>query len=152
MAAAGWTWGQMPAPDAPLYLQATTATLRAITVLQIVHVFLCRSSVRALLSTGLGGNRLIIGGVVLEAALLLLIAYTPWGNRLFGTAAPPSWVWLYILPFALLVLVELRKACAPPLVTSSAAGLKAPSLASCRWCSPAAQPGAREAAQRDHGR
>jgi len=113
MRAEGWTWGQMPAADAPLYLQATTATLCTIIVLQIVNVFLCRSSVRSLFSTGLSGNSLIIGGVVLEAALLLLIAYTPWGNRLFGTAAPPSWIWLYILPFAFLMLglEELRKAC-----------------------------------------
>ena len=110
--AGGWSWGQMPAPDAPLYRQATTATLCTIIVLQIVNVFLCRSSVRSLLSTGLGGNRLILGGVALEAVLLLLIVYTPWGHGLFGTAAPPSWVWLCILPFALLMglLEELRKA------------------------------------------
>jgi len=44
-------------------------------------------------------------------ALILAIAYTPWGNRIFG-CAPIGWdVWLFILPFAfaMLVLEEGRK-------------------------------------------
>ncbi len=108
----GWSWGQMPAPDAPLYLQATTATLCAIISLQIVNVFLCRSSIRSSLSTGIGGNRWILAGVALELVLLGLMAYTPLGNAMFATAAPPASVWLCILPFALLMwlLEESRKA------------------------------------------
>jgi sodium/potassium-transporting ATPase subunit alpha len=44
-------------------------------------------------------------------ALLLAILYTPWGNRLFGTAPLPLEVFLYALPFALLLGVaeEARK-------------------------------------------
>ncbi|MCM8594835.1 cation-transporting P-type ATPase [Accumulibacter sp.] len=108
----GWTYGQMPAANDPLYLQATTATLCAIIVMQIVNVFLCRSSVRPVCSTGFGGNRLIVSGVVLEVALLGLIAYTPWGNALFDTAPPPAAVWIGIVPFALVMLLleEGRKA------------------------------------------
>ena len=110
----GWSWGQMPASDAPLYLQATTATLCAIISLQIVNVFLCRSSIRSCASTGVGGNRWILAGVALELVLLGLMAYTPLGHWMFATAAPPASVWLCILPFALLLLLllleESRKA------------------------------------------
>jgi len=110
----GWRWGELPASDAPLYLQATTATLCAIIALQVVNVFLCRSSIRSCFSTGFGGNRWILAGVVLELVLLGLIAYTPLGNAMFATAPPPPAVWGCILPFALLMLLleESRKACA----------------------------------------
>ncbi|WIM07073.1 MAG: cation-translocating P-type ATPase C-terminal domain-containing protein [Candidatus Nitricoxidivorans perseverans] len=47
-----------------------------------------------------------------EGALLLAIVYTPWGNRLFGTAPLGLDVWLYMLPFALTLGAseEARKA------------------------------------------
>ena len=99
------------APNDPVYLSATTACLSAIIVMQIVNVFLCRSSVRSVFSTGIWNNRLILWGVVLEILLILLITYTPWGNFLLGTAAAPGELWLFIMPFAagMLVLEELRK-------------------------------------------
>jgi calcium-translocating P-type ATPase len=109
----GWTFGQIPALNDPKYLMATTAALSAIIVMQIANVFLCRSSVRSLRSTGLFGNRLIAWGVALEVALLLLIVYTPWGNAVFGTAPPPASSWLCIIPFALVMVLleEGRKWC-----------------------------------------
>jgi calcium-translocating P-type ATPase len=109
--AGGWKYGQALAPQDPLYLQATTACLSAIIVLQIVNVFLCRSASRSVFSTGLRGNRLILWGVALEIALVLLINYTPWGNLLLGTSPIVGAVWLFILPFpaVMLVLEELRK-------------------------------------------
>ncbi|HNB96245.1 MAG TPA: cation transporting ATPase C-terminal domain-containing protein, partial [Microthrixaceae bacterium] len=50
--------------------RATTASFAAIVLLQIVNVFLCRSTLRSVFSAGLGGNPLIGWGVALEAALL----------------------------------------------------------------------------------
>ncbi len=74
-------------------------------------MFLCRSSVRSVFSTGLFGNPLILWGVLLEIGLVLLANYTPWGNAVLGTAPLPARVWLFFLPFALamVVLEELRK-------------------------------------------
>jgi magnesium-transporting ATPase (P-type) len=111
---AGWTYGQSLAAQDPVYLQATTACLSAIIVMQIVNVFLCRSATRSVFSTGLLGNTLIIWGVTSEIALLLFIVYTPWGNTLLGTAPIGAEVWGFILPFGagLFVLEELRKALA----------------------------------------
>jgi sodium/potassium-transporting ATPase subunit alpha len=107
----GWVYGQALPPDHPLYLQATTACLVAIVVMQIVNVFLCRSATRSIAATGLSGNAWIAWGVVSEIALALLIVYTPVGNLVFGTAPLQAGLWLAILPFAaaLLVLEELRK-------------------------------------------
>jgi sodium/potassium-transporting ATPase subunit alpha len=108
---AGWKYGRALAATDPVYLQATTACLSAIIVMQIVNVFLCRSATRSVFSTGLRGNALIIVGVIAEMAVLGLIDYTPWGNSLLGTAPIGGKVWGGILPFAvgLFLLEELRK-------------------------------------------
>lgn len=108
---AGWQYGQDMAHSDPLYLQATTACLSAIIVMQVMNVFLCRDSRLSILTTGVRGNRLLLWGVALEILLILLIDYTAWGNAVFGTAPIALGVWLYIVPFALgmLILEELRK-------------------------------------------
>jgi Cation transporting ATPase, C-terminus len=108
---AGWKYGESLAARDPAYLQATTACLSAIIVMQIVNVFLCRSATRSVFSTGLRGNTLIIVGVISEIAVLLLITYTPWGNSLLGTAPVGGKVWGVIIPFAvgMFFLEELRK-------------------------------------------
>ena len=48
---------------------------------------------------------------MLEIVLILLIDYTPWGNRLLETAPTGLSVWLLVVPFALglLALEELPK-------------------------------------------
>jgi sodium/potassium-transporting ATPase subunit alpha len=107
----GWKYGHNLATYDPLYLQATTACLSAIVVMQIVNVFLCRSNIRSVVSINLLSNRLIVFGVLLEVALILLIDYSYWGNSLLGTAPIDKKVWLFVLPFAvgLLILEEFRK-------------------------------------------
>jgi magnesium-transporting ATPase (P-type) len=107
----GWNFGEKLAAHDPLYLQATTACLSAIIVMQIANVFLCRSEREPLLARGLMSNRLILAGIAAEILLIALIVYTPWGHALFGTASIALVVWLFIIPFALgmVVLEELRK-------------------------------------------
>jgi magnesium-transporting ATPase (P-type) len=107
----GWIFGQPLAATDPVYLRATTACMSAIVVLQVVNVFLCRSSVQSAFSTGVLGSRLILWGVLLEVALLLSVVYTPWGNAALGTAPLPPGTWLFMLPFAaaMLFLEEARK-------------------------------------------
>lgn len=110
--AGGWQHGDTLPANAPLYLRATTACLSAIVVMQVVNLWLCRSERESLRTTGLFGNPLLLWGVATELTLILLIDYTPWGNRLFGTAPISIDVWLFVLPLAvgMLVLEELRKA------------------------------------------
>jgi hypothetical protein len=79
--------------------------------LQVVNFFNCRSAHRSVFRLGLAGNRLILPAIATELAIILLIDYTPWGNALFGTAPIAASVWLFIVPFAivLLALDEVRK-------------------------------------------
>ena len=107
----GWRYGQELAFINLLYMQATTAYLSSIIVLQIVNVFLCRSDHRSILRTGLTGNPLILWGVLIEITLLLLVVYTPLGNVLFATLPLGSNAWLFLLPCAALLfcLEETRK-------------------------------------------
>ena len=108
---AHWKYGQNLSIHDPLYLLATTAYLSAIILMQIVNVFMCRSSFRSVFTTGLLGNPLIIYGVITEIALLLLINYGPWANALLGTSGIGMNIWLFIIPFGavMLILEELRK-------------------------------------------
>jgi magnesium-transporting ATPase (P-type) len=94
-----------------LYLQATTACLSAIIVMQVVNVFCCRSNRSSVFTFRLGSNPLLLWGIVIELLLILVIDYTAWGNLLFGTTPIPARVWLFAVPFALgmLVLEEVRK-------------------------------------------
>jgi calcium-translocating P-type ATPase len=112
LASGGWSYGDPLSWGDPLYLRATTACLCAIVVMQVVNLFLCRSERYSAFGRGLAGNRLLPAGVAAELALVGLIAYTPWGNALFGTAPVGAGVWLFVVPFALLMLAleELRKA------------------------------------------
>ncbi len=107
----GWEYGQVLARNDFLYLQSTTACLSAIIVMQVVNVFLCRSDKDSAFSFGFFNNKLLLLGVLAEIVLILLIDYTRWGNLIFGTAPIPKEVWLFVLPFALgmLVLEEFRK-------------------------------------------
>ena len=107
----GWHFGQTLAAHDPLYLQATTACLSAIVVMQIANVFLCRSDRRSAFTSRLFTNKLILAGIATEITLIALIDYTPWGNVLFGTAPIPPAVWLLSIAFALgvLALEETRK-------------------------------------------
>ena len=109
--AAGWRYGDLPARTDPLYLQATTACLAAIVVMQVANVFVCRHPWKSSLSFGLFSNPLILLGIAVELALIVFIVYTPAGNWLFGTApiGPQAW-WLALAGAALMwALEELRK-------------------------------------------
>lgn len=103
----GWHYGEALVHDDALYLQATTACLSAIIVMQVVNVYLCRSSTRSIFATGFLGNVLIVSGVILEIALLLLIDFTVWGNLILETMPFAPVVWLLVISAALgMVLLE----------------------------------------------
>jgi len=110
--AGGWQHGQTLDRLDPLYLQATSACLATIVVMQMMNLYLCRHPRRSILSYGLGGNRYLLLGIAAEVAVILFILYTPPGNWLFGTAAIGSSSWLLAAGCAILMcaLEELRKA------------------------------------------
>ena len=110
--AAGWTYGISLDRTDPLYLQATSACLVTIVVMQMMNVFLCRHPFKSSLTFGLFGNLYILLGLAAELGVILFIIYTAAGNWLFGTAPVGANVWLLALVFAVLMwgLEEARKA------------------------------------------
>lgn len=107
----GWSYGEQLASADPLYLQATTACFAAITVLQVVNLLHCRNPIDSSLKYGLRGNRLLLASLAFEVTLVLAIIYWPPLQGLFSTAAFESWVWIALLPMALIFwgLEEGRK-------------------------------------------
>jgi sodium/potassium-transporting ATPase subunit alpha len=93
-------------------LQATSACLATIVVMQMVIVFLCRHSYKSALSFGLFSNPFLLLGLATELGVILFIIYTAPGNWLFGTAPIGAEVWLLAAACAALmgVLEEVRKA------------------------------------------
>jgi sodium/potassium-transporting ATPase subunit alpha len=120
----GWQWGEPLSSADPLYRRSTAACLTAIVVMQMVNVYLCRSDRRSVLARPRLGNRLILGGLVVELGLILLIDYTTIGNAVFGAAPIPASAWLLMVPFAaaMLVLEEGRKLLAHRLLPASTDG------------------------------
>jgi sodium/potassium-transporting ATPase subunit alpha len=108
----GWSWGQTP--PALLYHQATTACLAAVIVTQVANGFVCRSPRASIFSLGMFTNRLLLVGMLVAISLQLAIVYSPFGQKIFGTAALPLTAWLFAMSFALLLFAadEGRKALA----------------------------------------
>lgn len=108
---ADWHYGDLLDIHSSLYLQATTACLSTIIVMQIINVFICKRYQHGIFQMPIWDNKLILSGVLVEISLILAIDYTLWGNLVFGTNPISPEVWLWMLPFALLMLLleELRK-------------------------------------------
>ena len=108
----GWHYGELLGREDPLYLQATTACLSTIVVMQVANVFLCRHPTKSSFSFGLTGNRYLLYGVAAELALIGFIVYTAAGNWLFGTAPVDNSVWPLAIIAGLLMVggEEARKA------------------------------------------
>ena len=106
-----WSWGEQLASSDPVYLQATTACLGTIILMQVFNVFLCKTPESSLFGAGNFTNHLLLWGVAFEVTLILAIVYTPWGHVIFGTAPIALSVWLSMLPCAvtMLLLEEARK-------------------------------------------
>jgi calcium-translocating P-type ATPase len=111
LARGGWHYGEPLAAADPLYLAATAACFGAIVAMQVVNVFLCRHASRSAFDFGLLSNPLMLWGIAFEVGLAAVIIYTPLGNEVFGTAPLDAGVWLFVLPFALAMLLaeEARK-------------------------------------------
>jgi sodium/potassium-transporting ATPase subunit alpha len=107
----GWMWNVPLDWSSSPYKEATTVTLSAIVMAQIANVFACRSERLSVFRLGLLSNPLILLGIVVEAGLLLLMVYTPFGHWILGTKSLPLWIWVYLVLGAagLFLAEEVRK-------------------------------------------
>src|SRR3990172_6905429 len=107
----GWHWGDALSSKNPLYWQATTVCLTGIIVTQVANVFVCRSGILSVFSMSLWVNRFMLARISVEIVIILLIVYTSPGNVMFATSPIPLSMWLFLIPFAFLLLglEEVRK-------------------------------------------
>lgn len=107
----GWAWGMHLDWSSPLYKEATTVTLAGIVLAQVANVFACRSDRLSVTRLGWLTNSLILWGIVIELSILIVIAYTPSGNSVFGTSPLPLWIFgpLALGAVMLLLAEEGRK-------------------------------------------
>jgi len=107
----GWSYGMPLSETDPLYLKATTITLAAIIITQVTNGLTNRTTKESLFSIGIFTNRYLLVGIAIELILIFLIVYTEPLQRVFGTVPLELNEWLFLVPFAVLLLFadELRK-------------------------------------------
>lgn len=106
----GWPGTPLPGTGT-IYRMATTMTFAAIVLAQVGAVFACRTERVSIFKTGFHTNKLILVGILVELILLSLITYLPFLHNLFNTAplGLKEWVFLIWIPFAVLLIDEIRK-------------------------------------------
>ncbi len=93
--AGGWSPGVDPGPR--LLATASGTAFAAIVLGQLANAFACRSESRWVGAVGLTGNRLLLGAVTVEAALLVAFLAVPPLSRLLGGSVPGTTGWLLAL-------------------------------------------------------
>lgn len=76
--------------------QAQTAYWICLTGCQAFHIWMCKTRVLSVFQHGLFDNHLMIMGVLLEIAIILIIAFIP-PNSFFLNWNPPGYVWAIVL-------------------------------------------------------
>ena len=109
---AGWRQGAPLAGSGLVYATVTTMSLAGIVACQIGNAFACRSGHQASWRLPFASNPLLLIGILVEAALLLLLVYAPPLQTVFGLAPLGIKHWLLLATFGPLLLVceECRKA------------------------------------------
>ena len=87
--AAGWQPGDT-FPHGPTLLAASGAAFTAVVLGQVANAFACRSTIRPVWKIGWTTNKLLLGAIVAELAMLVAFLYVVPLADLLGQA-PPSW-------------------------------------------------------------
>jgi magnesium-transporting ATPase (P-type) len=111
-----WTNGypgqflDLPA-DGNLHRAGVAIALAAVVATQIGNLFAQRAERNSILRVGFFSNRLVWVGIASELAIIVLIVYVPFLQRLIGTGPFPACDWLWLLPLVPLLLIadEFRK-------------------------------------------
>ena len=107
----GWPGVPLAPQGSEVWKVATTMTLTCIVTSQVGAVFCCRTQTESVFSISPFNNRLIIGGVAFEIALLAALMYVPALRSVFDTAPLPPQAILYAITCipVIILLDEMRK-------------------------------------------
>jgi magnesium-transporting ATPase (P-type) len=114
LGAAVW-FGWRPGTDLPHgegLAVISTMVFASIVVLQMANAFHCRGTTQSIRSLGLATNRLLVGAVLVEAAMLLGFVYVPPVAEALGQhpLTVAQWLPVLVAPWLLVVAEETRKA------------------------------------------
>jgi Ca2+-transporting ATPase len=103
-------WSDLPS-EGGLYQSATAMVLAAIIAIQMGNLFAQRSEHTSVFRSNPFANRLLWVGVVVALAVVSIVIYVPFFQRLFGTEGFAASNWLFLLALSPLVLLadEVRK-------------------------------------------
>ncbi|MBM4462075.1 MAG: cation-transporting P-type ATPase [Chloroflexi bacterium] len=106
----GGQWLDLPS-EGGLYQSATAMVLAAIVVTQMGNLFAQRSEHTSVFRSKLFGNRLLWVALAVALAVVCIVIYVPFFQRLFGTQGFAASNWLFLLALSPLVLLadEVRK-------------------------------------------
>lgn len=116
----GWTFSRILASGSlglaayqksSVYVKATTMSLAGIVVTQIGNGFACRTERESVFKIGFFSNRLYLWGILFEIALINILVYTPFFQRIFqlGPLSITDWAFLFIFAPVIFFADELRK-------------------------------------------
>ncbi|NUU07595.1 cation-transporting P-type ATPase [Leifsonia sp. C5G2] len=106
LVAGGWTPGAPVGPGDPLhgvYLQATTATFLTIVACQVGTAFAARTERTSLRRLGVLSNPPLLAAIGVELLFAAALCSVPVLQTVFGTAPPPAWLILLLLPCPVIV-------------------------------------------------
>ena len=108
---AGWSPGLPMAASGDLYRRATTMTLAGIVAAQVGNVVACRTDRESVFRVGFLANRVVLGGIAAEVAILAVLILVPPFPYVFGLArlAFAEWWILLFFPPVIVLPEEGRK-------------------------------------------
>ncbi|MCW3999664.1 MAG: cation-transporting P-type ATPase [Candidatus Bathyarchaeota archaeon] len=107
----GWQFGMPLAANDPLYIHGVTMTFAGIVVAQAGNVLACRTSKQSIFRASLAKNKWIIWGIIAQLSILAVLVYVPLLQGVFGTTGLNlmDWLYLLLLPLAVVFAEEIRK-------------------------------------------
>ncbi len=91
--------------------QARAVAVNAVVMVEIFYLFNCRSLSKSMFQIGVFSNRWVIAGVVGMLLLQLLFTYSPFMNKILGSAPidMSDWEWILGLGLISYLIVEVEK-------------------------------------------
>jgi potassium/sodium efflux P-type ATPase len=107
----GWTWGAKVDLNSYAYLESTTMAFIVLTLLQMVHAFICRSETMSFFRMNHLKNLYLIAAVAFSTVMTVVIVQMPFFQKYIKTTgmSGKQWAILIALSFTVLGFEEIRK-------------------------------------------
>jgi len=107
----GWRFGESVDTDSLLYAESTTMAFAVLTLIQMVHAFICRSESLSVFKIKFFSNLYLVAAVAFSTIATVAIIQLPFFQKYLKTVSLTfrQWSVLIGLSFTLLIFEEIRK-------------------------------------------